>query len=97
MNPTEQATPGDDRGIPAAITHPPRLLGAINDYWGGRLIDVGGPGPDRGLRGRYLVLPPGYDGLLPKGGFFIARPKTTHVRCSAAGSCRTTIRSRRPS
>ena len=29
--------------------------------------------------GKYLVLPPGYDGPVPEGGFFVARSKTTRV------------------
>ena len=43
------------------------------------LMDVGGPGPDRGLGGRYLIVPPGYDGPLPEGGFYVARPRTLRV------------------
>jgi hypothetical protein len=31
------------------------------------------------LGGKYLILPPGYEGPLPEGGFFIARAQTTHV------------------
>ena len=63
---------------PVVLETPPRFLGAVNDYWGGWVIDVGGPGPDRGLGGKYLFLPPGYDGPLPEGGFFIARARTLH-------------------
>ena len=64
---------------PMVLEAPPGLLGAVNDYWGGWVIDVGGAGPDRGLGGSYLFVPPGYDGPLPEGGFFVARPKTLHV------------------
>jgi hypothetical protein len=64
---------------PIVLETPPGFLGAINDYWGGWVIDVGGPGPDRGLGGKYLILPPGYDGPLPEGGVFVAQAKTTHV------------------
>jgi hypothetical protein len=32
-----------------------------------------------GLGGKYLILPPGYDGPLPEGGFFIGRAGTAHV------------------
>ena len=58
---------------------PPKYLGTINDYWFRWVIDLGGPGPDRGLGGRYLILPPGDDGPLPEGEFFTARAGTTHV------------------
>ncbi len=64
---------------PMVLETPPGLLGAVNDYWGGWVIDVGASGPDRGLGGKYLLVPPDYDGPLPEGGFFIARPKTLRV------------------
>ncbi len=64
---------------PMVLETPPKFLGALNDYWGRWVIDLGGPGPDRGLGGKYLILPPGYDGQMPEGGFFTARAKTTHV------------------
>ena len=69
----------DLSGGPVVLETPPRFLGAVNDYWGGWVIDVGGPGPDRGLGGRYLIVPDGYDGPLPEGGFFVARSRTTHL------------------
>ena len=69
----------DLTGGPMVLEAPPRLLGAMNDYWARWVIDVGGPGPDRGLGGRYLVVPPGYDGPLPEGGCYVARPSTLHV------------------
>jgi hypothetical protein len=64
---------------PMALETPPKYLGAINDYWFRWVIDLGGPGPDRGLGGKYLILPPGYDGPLPEGGFFTACAETTYV------------------
>ena len=64
---------------PMVIEQPPDGLGTINDMWFSWVIDVGKPGPDRGKGGRYLIVPPGYDGPLPDGGYFIARSKTNHV------------------
>ncbi len=64
---------------PMVLETAPRFLGAIQDYWFRWVIDIGLPGPDRGEGGKYLVLPPGYDGPLPEGGFFVARARTT--RC----------------
>jgi hypothetical protein len=58
---------------------PPRALGTLNDMWFGWIIDIGNPGPDRGQGGKYLVLPPDYDGPVPDSGFFVGRSKTTHV------------------
>jgi hypothetical protein len=63
---------------PMVLEIPPKILGIIDDGWGRWVIDFGGPGPDRGLGGKYLVLPPGYDGPLPEGGFFIARAGTMY-------------------
>lgn len=68
---------------PMVVEQPPKGLGTINDMWFGWIIDVGFPGPDRGEGGRYLLLPPGYDGPLPDGGFYIARSKTTRVLYAA--------------
>jgi hypothetical protein len=64
---------------PMVLEQPPRGLGTINDMWFSWIIDVGFPGPDRGEGGRYLLVPPGYDGPLPEGGFFVARSRTVRV------------------
>jgi hypothetical protein len=68
---------------PMVIEQPPEGLGTINDMWFSWIIDIGYPGPDRGEGGRYLLLPPGYDGPLPEGGFFVARSRTTRVLYAA--------------
>jgi hypothetical protein len=68
---------------PMVVEQPPRGLGTINDMWFSWIIDVGFPGPDRGEGGRYLLLPPEYDGPLPDGGFYTARSKTNHVLYAA--------------
>ena len=64
---------------PMVLEVPPGGLGTIDDYWFRWVIDIGPPGPDRGEGGKYLVLPPGYDGPVPEGGFFVARSRTTRV------------------
>jgi hypothetical protein len=64
---------------PVVIEAPPKVLGAIDDQWFRWVIDFGAPGGDRGEGGKYLVVPPGYDGPLPEGGFFIARSRTNIV------------------
>jgi hypothetical protein len=63
---------------PMVLEVPPKALGAIDDYWFRWVIDIGLPGPDRGEGGKYLILPPGYDGPLPAG-FNIARARTSIV------------------
>lgn len=64
---------------PLVVEVPPKALGTINDMWFGWIIDVGGPGPDRGEGGRYLIVPPVYDGPLPDSGFHLGRSRTLHV------------------
>jgi hypothetical protein len=64
---------------PVVLEVPPKFLGAIDDYWFRWVTDIGLPGGDRGEGGKYLVLPPGYDGPIPEGGFFVARAQTTRV------------------
>jgi hypothetical protein len=43
--------------------------GTVDDAWFRFVIDMGAPGPDRGQGGKYLILPPGYDGEVPDGYF----------------------------
>lgn len=64
---------------PMVFEAPPGSLGLIDDMWFRWVIDFGGPGPDRGQGGKYLILPPDYDGLLPEGGFYVARSRTNRV------------------
>lgn len=64
---------------PLVVEQPPGSLGTFNDMWFSWIIDGGFPGPDRGHGGKYLLIPPGYDGPLPEGGFFAARSKTNRV------------------
>jgi hypothetical protein len=68
---------------PMVIEQPPQGLGTINDMWFSWIIDIGFPGPARGLGGKYLIVPPGYDGPLPEGGYFIAHSRTNHVLYAA--------------
>jgi LysM repeat protein len=64
---------------PVVIEQPSRGLGTINDMWFQWVIDMGKPGPDRGLGGKYLIVGPGYDGPLPQGGYFVAHSRTNTV------------------
>jgi hypothetical protein len=64
---------------PLVVEVPPMALGTINDMWFGWIIDIGLPGPDRGVGGKYLLVPPGYEGPLPESGFHVGRSKTAHV------------------
>jgi hypothetical protein len=64
---------------PVVIDQPSGGLGAINDMWFQWVTDMGKPGPDRGLGGKYLIVGPEYDGPLPEGGYFVAHAKTNTV------------------
>ncbi|MCB2189745.1 MAG: DUF1254 domain-containing protein [Deltaproteobacteria bacterium] len=70
---------------PMVIEQPSKGLGTINDMWFSWIIDIGAPGPDRGQGGKYLLVPPGYDGPLPDSGFHVAHSKT--VRALYAARC----------
>ena len=61
------------------VPPPSGILGTIDDMWWGWVTDFGVPGPDRSEGGRYLIVGPDYDGLLPDSGFHISRARTTRV------------------
>lgn len=63
---------------PMVIEVPPQVLGTVQDAWFRWVIDVGLPGPDRGEGGKYLIVPPGYQGALPAGEFNVAHSRTIH-------------------
>ena len=48
--------------------------GTVNDAYFRFVIDMGAPGPDRGKGGKYLILPPGYEGAVPEGYFSVESP-----------------------
>ncbi len=68
---------------PVVIEQPSDAVGTINDMWFSWIIDIGGPGPDRGMGGKYLIVGPDYDGPLPEGGYFIAHSKTNFALYAA--------------
>jgi hypothetical protein len=60
---------------PLVVEIPSKVLGMITDIWGRWVADVGFTGADKGEGGKYLLVPPGYEGEVPDG-YFIVRPKT---------------------
>ena len=64
---------------PMVFETPPRALGTLDDMWWRWVIDFGLPGPDRGEGGKYLLVPPGYEGPVPEGGYYVARARTTRL------------------
>lgn len=52
---------------PTVIEIPPDVLGILDDMYFRYITDTGAAGPDKGKGGKYLILPPGYDGEVPEG------------------------------
>jgi len=63
------------RDGPTVIDTPPGMLGLINDAAFHYIADIGPAGPDQGKGGKYLVLPPDYEGDVPKG-YFVVQAKS---------------------
>ena len=51
------------------------ITGSVDDAWQTALEDVGPAGVDKGEGGKYLILPPGYEGEAPDG--YIALQSST--------------------
>ena len=64
-----------DQDGPTVIEVPPGMLGFLDDGWQRFVGNIGVTGPDKGKGGKYLVLPPGYEGEVP-GGYFLLKPQT---------------------
>ncbi|NIP45467.1 MAG: DUF1214 domain-containing protein, partial [Gammaproteobacteria bacterium] len=60
---------------PMVIETPPKVLGIIDDAWFQYVADFGNAGPDKGAGGKFLLVPPGYKGKLPKG-YHVAHTNT---------------------
>jgi hypothetical protein len=71
---------------PLVFEAPPNLQGILMDFWqrpipvdGGKFAgDVGLPGPDAGKGGKFLLLPPGYNGEVPAD-HYVYRSSTNNV------------------
>jgi hypothetical protein len=61
---------------PTVIELPPRMLGILDDMAFLYMTDLGMAGPDKGKGGKFLVLPPGYEGNVPDGYFVV--PSNTY-------------------
>jgi len=69
---------------PTVVEAPARMLGFLQDGLQRYLADVGPLGPDKGEGGKFLVLPPGYDGPVPEG-YFVVRSPTYSVMFAVRG------------
>jgi hypothetical protein len=57
---------------PLVIEIPPgALVGILDDFWQRSLTDLGLPGPDGPNGGKFLLLPPGYNGNAPRTGYHV--------------------------
>lgn len=71
---------------PLVLDAPPKLQGILLDMWqrpipvdGGKFFgDLGLPGPDEGKGGKFLLLPPDYDGEVPED-HYVYRSGTNNV------------------
>lgn len=55
------------RDGPVVINAPAGLLGGMSDLWQLEIMGVGPTGRDKGKGGKFLLLPPDYDGPVPDG------------------------------
>jgi hypothetical protein len=69
-------TLGDE---PMVLEVIPDVVGFIADAWQRPQGDLGRPGADRGKGGKYLLVPPGYEGELPTQGYHVVRCATYNV------------------
>lgn len=63
---------------PTVIEAPPESLCVVDDFWFRYVTDMGIAGPDRGQGGKYLFLPPGYEGEVPDGYHLCRTPTFTN-------------------
>jgi hypothetical protein len=61
---------------PVVVESPPNTLGIVDDFWFRYVADLGNAGPDKGKGGKFLFLPPGYNGEVPKEGYFVYKSPT---------------------
>ena len=64
---------------PMVVETPPQALAIFDDMAFNWMVDFGLAGPDRGEGGRFLLLPPGYEGDLPDSGFHLGRSRTNRA------------------
>jgi hypothetical protein len=69
----------DLKNGPIVVESPPNTLGMINDMFFRYVTDLGNAGPDRGQGGKFLVLPPDYEGSVPDGYFVVQSPTYQNI------------------
>lgn len=69
---------------PTVIEAPPNVLGLLDDMWMRYVGDIGNAGPDKCKGGRFIILPPGFEGQVPEG-YHVFHSKTYGVWCFLRG------------
>ena len=65
---------------PMVIDVPAGLLGTMNNIWQQPLVDIGGPfSPEQNKGGRFLILPPDYDGPMPAISYHVVKSDSNTV------------------
>jgi hypothetical protein len=64
---------------PMVVETPPQALALFDDMWFQWIVDFGLSGPDRGEGGRFVLVPPDYDGALPDSGYHVRHSRTTRA------------------
>ena len=59
---------------PVVLESPPGVLGLVDDFTFKYVADIGKAGPDKGKGGKFLFLPPGFEGQVPEGYFVFESP-----------------------
>ena len=65
----------DTKNGPVVLETPPNILAIVDDFWFHYVTDIGNAGPDRGKGGKYLILPPDFEGEVPEG-YFASKSRT---------------------
>jgi hypothetical protein len=72
---------------PTVFEVPPGVMGPLDDHNFLFVADIGPTGKDQGKGGKYLLLPPGYEGDVPDGYFVVRSPTYANfsfIRANAA-------------
>ncbi len=60
---------------PMVMETPPNVLGIIDDAWFRYVCDFGNAGDDKGKGGKFLLVPPDYEGAIPDG-YLVKKSRT---------------------
>ncbi len=66
----------DTKNGPVVLENPSNVLAILDDFWFHYVTDIGNAGEDRGKGGKYLILPPNYEGEIPEG--YLVRKSNTY-------------------